>query len=126
MIAIGITCATVRRRDCTRGARGTRCRTMMLHRGALWCRMLRMAELKVSSRRSVSLPSQVARRVDAIAKRERTSASRVIAELIETGLEARERERKEFFELADRLARSKDAAEQGRIKEELARRTFGE
>ncbi|MFY9551869.1 MAG: hypothetical protein WAU32_12015 [Thermoanaerobaculia bacterium] len=40
--------------------------------------------------------------------------------------EARDREKKEFFELADRLARSSDASEQARLKEELARRTFGE
>ena len=54
------------------------------------------------------------------------SSSRVIVELIETGLETRDREKKEFFELADRLARSSDASEQSRLKEELARRTFGE
>jgi hypothetical protein len=68
----------------------------------------------------------VVRRVEAIARRERTSSSRVIVALIETGLEAKDREKKEFFELADRLARSSDASEQARIKEELARRTFGE
>jgi len=85
-----------------------------------------MAESKAALRRSVSLPSQVARRVEAIARRERTSASRVIVELIETGLDARDREKQEFFELADRLARSSDASEQARLKKELARRTFGE
>jgi len=85
-----------------------------------------MAESKAALRRSVSLPSQVARRVEAIARRERTSASRVIVELIETGLDARDRERQEFFELADRLARSSEASEQARLKKELARRTFGE
>jgi hypothetical protein len=47
-------------------------------------------------------------------------------DLIETGLEAREREKKEFFELADRLARSSQPSEQKRLKEELARMTFGE
>jgi len=85
-----------------------------------------MAESKAALRRSVSLPSQVARRVEAIARRERTSASRVIVELIETGLDARDREKQEFFELADRLARCSDASEQARLKKELARRTFGE
>jgi metal-responsive CopG/Arc/MetJ family transcriptional regulator len=85
-----------------------------------------MATSKASLRRSVSLPSQVARRVEAIAKRERTSSSRVIVELIETGLEARDRQKQEFFELADRLVRSSDASEQARLKEELARRTFGD
>ena len=77
-------------------------------------------------RRSVSLPSEVARRIEAIAKRKRMSSSRVIVELIETGLEAREREKKEFFELADRLVNSADEYEQARLKKELARRTFGE
>jgi hypothetical protein len=64
--------------------------------------------------------------VEAIAKRERTSSSRVIVELIESGLEAREREKKEFFELADRLVNSSDVSEQARLKKELARRTFGD
>jgi hypothetical protein len=50
----------------------------------------------------------------------------VIVELIETGLEAREREKKEFFELADRLINSPDPSEQTRLKKELARRTFGD
>ena len=47
-------------------------------------------------------------------------------ELIESGLEAREREKKEFFELADRLVNASDEYEQIRLKKELARRTFGE
>jgi len=50
----------------------------------------------------------------------------VIVGLIETGLEAREREKRAFFELAERLANSSNTAEQKRIKEELARMTFGE
>ena len=49
-----------------------------------------------------------------------------IVELIETGLEAREREKRRFFELADRLADSADASKQKRLKEELARMTFGD
>lgn len=50
----------------------------------------------------------------------------MIVDLIETGLEAREQEKKTFFELADRLVHSSDAFEQRRIKEELARLTFGD
>ena len=49
----------------------------------------------------------------------------MIVELIEEGLEAKEREKKEFFELADLLARTHDPKEQARIKGELARMTFG-
>ncbi len=77
-------------------------------------------------RQSISLPSGIARRVKTLAKRGRTSANRVIVDLIETALEAREREKRAFFELAERLARSSDATEQRRLKEELARMTFGE
>ncbi len=76
-------------------------------------------------RQSVSLPRAIARRVKTLAKRKRTSANRVIVDLIETGLEAREREKRAFFELAERLALSSDATEQKRPKEELARMTFG-
>jgi predicted DNA-binding protein len=85
-----------------------------------------MVNPRTAVRQSVTLPTGVARRVQALAKRQRTSATRVIVELIETGLEAREREKKEFFELADRLAHSSDASEQKRLKEDLARMTFGE
>jgi polyhydroxyalkanoate synthesis regulator phasin len=84
-----------------------------------------MSMLKKSSRQSVSLPSRVAYRVKTIARNRRTSASRVIAELVESGLIAQDQERKRFFELADRLSRSKDKEEQRRIKDELARLTFG-
>jgi len=78
-----------------------------------------------SLRQSVSLAPRTARRVKALAKARRASASRVIAELIESGLEVQERERQRFFEIADRLASSTDSAEQKRLKEELARLTFG-
>ena len=97
--------------------------------GAFWCRVVYheiVAQPAKLVRQSISLPSGVARRVKTLAKRERTSANRVIVDLIETGLEAREREKRAFFELAERLARSSDAAEQKRLKEEMARMTFGE
>ncbi|MGB5080305.1 MAG: hypothetical protein WBO23_06145 [Burkholderiales bacterium] len=77
-------------------------------------------------RQSVSLPARVARQVRSLAKIGSTSASRVIVDLIESGIEAREQEKKRFFELADRLAKSRDADDQKRLKEELARLTFGE
>lgn len=76
-------------------------------------------------RQSVSLPVGVARQVKSLATTARKSANRVIVDLIESGLEAREREKKRFFEVADRLARSRDTEEQKRLKDELARMTFG-
>jgi predicted DNA-binding protein len=77
-------------------------------------------------RQSVTLPPRLARRVKTIARSSRTSANRVLVELIESGLEARELERRRFFELADRLAATADAAERAKIKDELARMTFGD
>jgi predicted DNA-binding protein len=77
-------------------------------------------------RQSVSLPTRVARRVKSLAKTSGTSANRIIVGLIESGIAAREQERKRFFDLADRLAHSRDAQDQKRLKEELARLTFGE
>jgi hypothetical protein len=85
-----------------------------------------MVDTKMVVRQSVSLPTGIARRVQALAKRQRTSANRVIVDLVESGLEAREREKNLFFDLADRLAHSTEPAEQKRLKEELARMTFGE
>ena len=85
-----------------------------------------MATVPKSFRQSVSLPARLARRVKTLAQTKRTSTSRVIAELVESGLDAREQERRHFLDLADRLAHSTDAGEQQRLKEELARLTFGE
>jgi len=77
-------------------------------------------------RQSVSLPPRVARQVKSLARTRRTSANRVLVDLIESGLEARELEKQRFLDLADRLARSRDLEEQTRIKEELASLTFGD
>ena len=77
-------------------------------------------------RQSVTLSAGVARRVRTLARAKRASTSRVIAELVESGLEAQDAERNRFLQLADRLTSSKDPAEQERIKEELARLTFGD
>lgn len=85
-----------------------------------------MATVEKPVRQSVSLPPSLARRVRSLAESKRTSANRTLVELIESGLRAREQERKRFFELAERLAQSRDAEEQGLLKEELARMTFGE
>ena len=77
-------------------------------------------------RQSVTLPRRVARRVRSLAKSRRTSASRVLVDLVESGLEAAEREKQHFLELAERLNQSNSPAEQARLKAELARLTFGD
>jgi len=84
-----------------------------------------MATVESSVRRSVSLPAPIAKRVKAIARTQKTSANRVIVDLIESGLEAQEQERKRLFELADQLTGSKSPSEQQRLKDELAQLVFG-
>ncbi len=85
-----------------------------------------MPNVEKPIRQSISLPPRVARRVKALAKTKKTSANRIVVDLIEAGLEGQQQEKKRFFELADRLRRSSSPAEQKRLKEELARLTFGE
>jgi prephenate dehydratase len=85
-----------------------------------------MSSTEKTVRQSISLPARVARRVKSLAKSSSTSANRIIVDLIESGIEAREQQRTRFLELADRLTRSSDVEEQKRLKEELARMTFGE
>lgn len=97
--------------------------------GAKWCMMVYnavMATIEKTVRQSISLPPRLAKRVRALAKNQRTSANQVLVELIESGLDSKEAEKRRFFELAERLTASADPGEQQHIKEELARMTFGE
>jgi predicted DNA-binding protein len=77
-------------------------------------------------RQSVSLPARLARRVRSLAKNRKTSTNRVLVELIETGIESKEAEKVRFFDLADQLSATSDPVERKRIKELMARMTFGE
>jgi len=77
-------------------------------------------------RRSVTLPSQVDREIEAIARKRRLSGNRVLVELVEMGLEARQQKEAEFFELAKRFRDSQDPEETKRLGDELGRMVFGE
>ncbi len=85
-----------------------------------------MVNIQKPVRQSVTLSPAIARRVKSLAKLGRTSTNRVLVDLIESGLAAREQEKKRFFDLADRLANNLDPEEQRRLKEELALMTFGD
>lgn len=84
-----------------------------------------MAETERTIRQSVSIPSGIAKRVRTLAKTRKTSANRVLVDLIEAGLQAKEAEKERFFSLVSRLTESSDPSERERLKEELARMTFG-
>jgi len=85
-----------------------------------------MADAERSVRQSVSIPSGIARRVRALAKTRKTSANRVLVDLIEAGLQSKEAEKERFFVLVNRLTESSSAVERQRLKEELAQMTFGD
>jgi hypothetical protein len=88
--------------------------------------MAGMAERAGSVRQSVSIPTGIARRVRALAKTRKTSANRVLVDLIEAGLHSRETEKERFFSLVNRLTESSDPGERQRLKKELALMTFGD
>jgi hypothetical protein len=64
--------------------------------------------------------------VRALAKTRKTSANRVLVDLIEAGLQSKEAEKERFFLLVNQLTKSSDSAERERVKEELSRMTFGD
>lgn len=88
--------------------------------------MVHMAKTEKPARQTVSLPHRIAKHVRTIAKTRKTSANRVLIDLIETGLRSKESEKERFFALTNQLSESADPSERQRIKKELARMTFGE
>jgi hypothetical protein len=77
-------------------------------------------------RRSVSLPSPIAKQVERMAKSQRLSDNRVLVELIELGIEARKQKEKAFFELAERFRAATDPEQAKRLGDELGCLVFGE
>ena len=67
-------------------------------------------------RQSISLPANVAAQVRSLAKARRLSASRMLLELIENGIEAEKRKQQEFFDLAERFRK--------RLGEQMGRMVF--
>lgn len=84
-----------------------------------------MAETERTVRQSVSIPASIARRVRTLARTRKTSANRVLVDLIEAGLQSKEAEKERFFVLVSQLTESSNPADRERLKEELARMTFG-
>jgi hypothetical protein len=77
-------------------------------------------------RRSITIPAEMAEKIDAIAASRHVSSNRAIIDLLNEAIAAYEQRRRTFFELADRFQKSTDPAETLRLREELAKMTFGE
>jgi len=77
------------------------------------------------TRRSVTIPAELAARIEAIADNRHVTANRVILDLIEDGIASYDRRRAAFLELTERFQKSTDPVETERLREELIRTTFG-
>jgi hypothetical protein len=80
---------------------------------------------KNTVRRSLTLPSDVAKQVGRIAKRRRLSDNRVLLSLIEEGIAAAKQKEEEFFRLAEKFRSAEDPAEVKRLGDEMGRFIFG-
>ena|SRR5438045_1782451 len=77
-------------------------------------------------RRSVSLPPELAKQVETIARKRRLSDNRVLVELIEQGIETRKQKEKAFFQLAERFRASSEPRQTKALGDALGRFVFGE
>jgi len=77
-------------------------------------------------RRSLSLPIEIAKQVQSIAKRRRLSDNRVLIDLIEDGIAAAKKRELEFFRLAEQFRSAQDPDEIKRLGDQMGRFVFGE
>ncbi len=77
-------------------------------------------------RRSVTLPPKIAKQVESIARERDLSDNRVLVELIEQGIEARQQKEKAFFQLAERFRAADDPEQVKQLGNQLGRFVFGE
>jgi predicted transcriptional regulator len=78
-----------------------------------------------STRRSVALSKELDTRIKVLARQQNRSANQIIENLIAAGLEAKEAEKRRFFEVAERMRTATDPAIVKQAKEELAHMIFG-
>ncbi len=77
------------------------------------------------TRRSITIPSDLAAKIETIAETRHVTANRAILDLIEDGIAAYERRRAAFLELTNKFQKSTDPDETERLREELLQMTFG-
>lgn len=77
-------------------------------------------------RRSITLPPKIAKQVETLAKERDLSDNRVLVELIEQGIEARQQKEKAFFQLAERFRAADDPEQVKQLGNQLGRFVFGE
>jgi len=102
--------------------------------GAYWCIVvypLYMAVTKKRSRndgsvrRSVSIRPEIHGRIEDLAREQKRSTNQIIENLLTAGLDAKEQEKRRFFEVAERFRTATSPSDVKQAKEELARMIFG-
>ena len=74
----------------------------------------------------MTLPPKIAKQVETLAKERDLSANRVLVELIEQGIEARQQKEKAFYQLAERFRAADDPEQVKQLGNQLGRFVFGE
>jgi predicted transcriptional regulator len=78
-----------------------------------------------ATRRSITIPSELAAAIDTIAEQRRVTSNRVILDFIHEGIISYQNRRTAFLKLTERFQNSTNPAETERLREELMRMTFG-
>jgi predicted DNA-binding ribbon-helix-helix protein len=76
-------------------------------------------------RRSITLPPKIAKHIETLARERDLSDNRVLVELIEQGIEARQQKEKAFFQLAERFRAADDPEQVKQLGDQLGRFVFG-
>ena len=77
-------------------------------------------------RQTVSLPAKLATQVRTMAKSRRLSATRMLVELVENGMEAELHKQQQFFDLVERFRSEPDPEAAKRLGDQLGKMVFGD
>ena len=79
-----------------------------------------------STRRSISIPANLADKIEEIARERHVTCNRVILDLYQDGIAAYDRRRAVVLDLVNRFQKSTDTVETERLREKLLQMTFGD
>lgn len=84
-----------------------------------------MAATATAHRQTVTLSAPAAKRAKALARERGISTSRLLARLVEEGLDAEQQKRSRFMQLAEQFRTASDPADVQKLGDQLGRLVFG-
>ena len=84
-----------------------------------------MQSAAATYRQSVTLSAGTARRAKALARAKGVSTSRLLARLVEQGLDSEQRKRSRFMELAEQFRAASDPVDAEKLGQQLGQMVFG-